>query len=64
MKESLPRIAVARIAYLVVFAAFTGISLYQLINGTGQRFTWFFVAVGAFLFATTAYRLMRDLKKP
>jgi hypothetical protein len=63
MAQPRPRAQIAQIAYLVVFGGFTAVSLYQLISGTGTRFTWFFLGVGAFLFVATAYRMVRDLKK-
>ncbi len=63
MSEPLRRIPIGQIAYLVVFGGFVGLSLYKLVAGTGTKFTWFFLVVGAFLFAATAYRLIRDFGK-
>ena len=55
---------VADIAYLAIFGIFTAYALYQLITGTGERFTWAFLFIGGFLFAGTAWRMFNNLKKP
>ncbi len=53
-----------QIAYLAVFGAFTVLSIFQLINGTATKLTWFSLGIAALLFAVTAYRLFRDLTRP
>jgi hypothetical protein len=63
MAKPASRNPVADIVYLVVFGGFTGFSLYQLITGTGTRFTWFFLGAGAVLFAATAYRMYRNFTR-
>jgi hypothetical protein len=55
---------IADFAYLAVFGIFTAYALYQLITGTGERFTWAFLLIGGFLFAGTAWRIFNNLKKP
>ena len=64
MAKPAPRNPVAEIAYLVVFGAFTAYALYQLVSGTATKFTWVFLLIGGFLFAGTAYRMVRALGKP
>ena len=54
----------ADIVYLVVFGAFVGYSLYQLATGTGTKFTWFFLVIGGFLFAGTAWRMFKAYSGP
>ena len=64
MAKPAQRNPIADIAYLVAFGAFTGYSLYQLISGTSTKFTWVALLIGGFLFAGTAYRMVRAFGKP
>ena len=64
MAKPKPRNPVAEIVYLVVFGAFTANALYQLVTGTGTKFTWAFLLIGGFLFAGTAWRMFVALSKP
>ena len=64
MAKPAQRNPVADTAYLVVFGAFIGYSIYQLVSGTSTKFTWVALLIAGFLFAGTAWRMFNAMKKP
>jgi hypothetical protein len=64
MAKPAQRSPIADTAYLVVFGAFIGYSLYQLISGTSTKFTWVALLIAGFLFAGTAWRMFKAYSGP
>lgn len=64
MNKSSGGAPLSQIVFLIVFGAFTLVGLYQVISGNTSTLTWLSLIISAFLFAGTAYRVLRYSRRP